>query len=434
MSHTISSTEPKTDISFDDEQFSSYIFQELRNISFDGEGVTRGSYSETETKALQFLEKIAIENGLSVTHDEASNYVFSLPEDKDADRFVLVGSHIDSVPQGGNYDGAAGIVAGIICLLRAIKTGVSFSQPVKVIAMRGEESAWFGCCYVGSRALFGQLTSVDLNSPHRNTGKPLRHYMAKLGIDVSKLENQEPLLDSKSILSYLELHIEQGPVLVKTNRPMAIVSGIRGNSRYREINCIGEAGHSGAVPREYRHDAVFAVSSLLVRLDDHWKTLLAHSADLVITSGILSTNCKDHAMSRIPGEVSFSFEARSEHVDVLNTMSSLLESEAKIIERERNVKFDLNEKTSSSPALLDPVIVNSLKAAAIANGYEDYVMASGAGHDAAVFSNLGIPSGMIFIRNEHGSHNPDEAMEISDFLVGTSVMFRHLCEGVNDNS
>jgi len=420
--------------SFDAEKFSSYLFKELRKLSSDGAGVTRGSYSETETNALNFLEQIALKNGLSVTHDEASNYIFSLPKDKNASSYVLVGSHIDSVPQGGNYDGAAGIVAGIICLLRAKSEEIAFCKPVKVIAIRGEESAWFGCCYAGSRALLGKLTAADLNSPHRDTGKPLRHYMTDLGINVSKLENQNPLINLDCVLSYLELHIEQGPVLVKTGRPMAIVSGIRGNSRYRKIDCIGEAGHSGAVPREYRHDAVFAVANLLVRLEDHWKTLLAHSADIVITTGILSTNCVDHAMSRIPGEVSFSFEARSENVDTLETMSSLLKSEAKIVERERNVKFYFGEESISAPALLSSDIVNSLKSAAVKNECEPYVMASGAGHDAAVFSNSGVPSGMIFIRNEHGSHNPDEAMEISDFLIGTSVLFRYLSESNHDNS
>lgn len=402
------------------------LFAGLRELSMDGEGVTRGSYSEVETRAIKFLEAFALEEGLVVSRDAGQNTYFSLPEDQDAERYVLVGSHIDSVPQGGNYDGAAGIVAGILCLVHARRAAIRFVRPVKVVAIRGEESAWFGLCYMGSMAMLGQLSGESLRAPHRETGNSLESYMVQVGVDIEAVKQGMPLIDPENIEAYLELHIEQGPVLMETNQPLAVVSGIRGNIRHRTIRCLGEPGHSGAVPREFRHDAVFAVSSLLMRLDDHWKTLLAHGGDLVVTSGIISTNQQEHAMSRIPGDVVFSFEARSEHRDVLKTVGSLLESEAKIVERERRVSFKFDEQVSSTPAVLDAEVVKDLKNAVSSYGEEPFVMASGAGHDAAVFANRGIPSGMIFVRNQNGSHNPHEAMELDDFIPATSVLYTYL--------
>lgn len=402
------------------------LFAGLREISSDGEGVKRPSYSVVETRALEFLEHYALNHGLVVRYDGGGNAIFSLPEDADAEKFVLVGSHIDSVPNGGNYDGAAGIVAGIICLLKARHEGVRFERSVKVIALRGEESAWFGLCYIGSRALLGQLQPQELQAPHRETGRPLIEYLEQVGADVARIRAQQPLMDISGVEAYLELHIEQGPVLVELDKPLAVVSGIRGNFRHRAIHCIGEAGHSGAVPRQYRHDSVFAVASLLMRVDDHWKTILEHGGDLVVTTGIVSTNNNEHAMSRIPGDVEFSFEARSEHQDVLDAVHALLESEAKNIERERQVGFKLDPVVSSSAARMDLNIVEQLKQAAIRSDQEPYVMPSGAGHDAAVFANAGVPTGMIFVRNQNGSHNPCEAMEIGDFNKATGVLYSHL--------
>jgi len=402
------------------------LFAGLREISLDGKGVTRGSYSQKETEALEFLELYAQNHGLSVNYDGGRNAIFSLPADADAARYVLVGSHIDSVPMGGNYDGAAGIVAGLVCLIKAQREGLRFQRPVKVMALRGEESAWFGRCYLGSRALLGQLEPQALDAPHRETGRPLVEYLEQVGADVERIRAQKPLLDIQGVEAYLELHIEQGPVLVELDKPMAVVSGIRGNFRHRTVHCLGEAGHSGAVPRQYRHDSVFAVASLLMRVDDHWKTILEHGGDLVVTTGIVSTNHDEHAMSRIPGDVEFSFEARSEHQDVLDAVHALLESEAKNIERERLVCFEFDSVVASSAAQMDPAIVDQLKQAAVRCGQEPYVMPSGAGHDAAVFANAGVPTGMIFVRNQNGSHNPDEAMAIEDFHQATAVLYSHL--------
>jgi len=406
--------------------YATTLFEQLKVLSYDGVGITRPSYSERETSALNILKEFAESHGLVVDKDPAQNYIFSTENYPDSQKYRLIGSHIDSVPEGGNYDGAAGIISGILCLIKAKKNNITFKTPVKVIALRGEESAWFGHCYLGSKALFGQLTNDALKAEHRETKASLASCMEAVGIDTVALKKGQPLIKKDMIKEYIEVHIEQGPVLVKINKPVAIVSGIRGNVRYQSIHCLGEAGHSGAVPREYRHDAVFSVANLLVRLDNHWKTLNSHNSDLVLTSGIMSTNEHEHAISRIPGDVVFSFEARSEHSDVLTTVESLLKSEAQSIERERLVQFKFDKKISSKPALLDRRMINNLKQSAIECGVEPFVIPSGAGHDAAIFANEGIPTGMIFIRNQHGSHNPYEAMDVEDMLIANDILYQYL--------
>ena len=402
------------------------LFSDTAKISADVEGVSRPAFSEKESEALRHLESVAEQFGLSVWHDAGQNVLFSLPEDENAEKYVLVGSHIDTVSRGGNFDGLAGIVAGFLCLVKARQSCRQFARPVKVIAMRGEESDWFGPCYIASKCLTGQLSKVEMASRHKVDGLTLREHMDVIGVDVDAVRKGEPLMDVNTLLEYIELHIEQGPLLVEKNIPAAIVSGIRGNLRHRRIRCEGEAGHSGAVPRAYRRDPVMALADLLSRLDESWLTILQKGNDLVLTSGIVSTDPETHSMSRIPGQVTFSLDSRSQSSSVLNEMRELIQLEMAQIEVDRKVRFQLDEELWTSPAMMAETVVSSLKQAMKRTGLEPFTMPSGGGHDAAVFSNAGVPAGMVFVRNRNGSHNPDEAMDISDFLLASEIIYEHL--------
>lgn len=402
------------------------LFREIAELTPDIKGVTRPAYSDIETRTLSYLEAFARSEGLVVWYDEGCNANFCLPEDQDAEKFTVIGSHVDSVPFGGNYDGMAGVIAGLLCLVRAKRAGTGFKTPVHVLAMRGEESAWFGPCYIGSKVLTGQLNGSEAQARHKGDGRTLIEHMADIGLPADRIRKQEPLIDASRIEAYLELHIEQGPLLIGKNLPAAIVSGIRGNFRHRAVKCIGEAGHSGAVPKAYRKDAVLAFADLMVRLDESWTTILNKGADLVLTSGVVSTDPETNAMSRIPDEVTFSLDIRSQSADVLEEMRELLSDEMKQIEKDRKVRFELDGEINTAPALCAPEIVDGLKAAMEETGLPTFVMPSGGGHDAAVFAAAGVPAGMIFVRNRNGSHNPDEAMDIPDFLAACDILFTYL--------
>jgi N-carbamoyl-L-amino-acid hydrolase len=327
---------------------------------------------------------------------------------------------------GGNFDGLAGVLAGLLCLFRAKASNIHFSRPVKVIAMRGEESAWFGPCYIASKALLGVLSDAELTSPHKNDGRTLADHMADVGINMEPVLAGTPLINKNTLLEYIELHIEQGPLLIGKDMPAAVVSAIRGNFRHKKVRCIGEAGHSGAVPRAFRKDPVLAMADLLCRLDESWLTILQKGDDLVLTSGVVSTDPNRHAMSRIPDEIGFSLDVRSQSKTVLDAMTDLINEEMADIARERRVEFYLDPVHVTPSALMDAEVVGKLEAAMARIGLEPTTMASGGGHDAAVFANAGVPTAMIFVRNQNGSHNPNEAMEIEDFLAGTSIIYEHL--------
>jgi N-carbamoyl-L-amino-acid hydrolase len=407
-----------------DRQYAAELFESVRKISVARLGVTRPSYSEVETAALQLLAEEARKAGLSARFDAAANLVIETPG-APADRPPYwMGSHLDSVPEGGNYDGLAGVVAGLLCLVKAKRLGTALERPLAVVGLRGEESAWFGKPYLGSYALFGKLTARDLERPHRDTGRPLGEYMEKAGADVRRIGAGEPLVDAAAIAGWLELHIEQGPIMVAREAPIGVVTGIRGNLRHLAARCVGAAGHSGAVPRWLRKDAVFALAELLMRLDENWQALNSRGVDLVVTSGIVATDPRAHSVSRIPGEVQFSLEIRSQSLETLESFYQLVLVESVGIEKSRGVKFDFGERILSEPGVIDREWAQRLRRVCSALGYPYIDIPSGAGHDAANFANAGVPSGMIFVRNDHGSHNPDEKMDLADFMMAAEVLYQ----------
>jgi N-carbamoyl-L-amino-acid hydrolase len=398
------------------------LFDALSAASRDGNGITRESYGRGESAALDIIEAKARALGLRSERDAAANLVATLDGEEAHLPFLACGSHLDSVPRAGNFDGAAGVVAGLIVLGGFKQEGFRPRRSCKLFALRGEESARFGKAYVGSSALFGRLSAADLALRDAASNMTLGECMAAVGADVDRIKHSEPLLAPSSIAAWLELHIEQGPILVARQLPVGIVTGIRGNIRHRVVECIGSAGHSGAVPRWLRHDAVFATAELISHLDRHWRTLLERGRDLVITAGVVTTDPHEHAIARIPGKLRFSFELRSQSKETLEASYDLFLSECRLVGEERGVRFELDRRLESAPASMDPGWISRLRAAARALGLPDEEIPSGAGHDAAVFANEGIPSAMIFVRNEHGSHNPQESMQIEDFATGVELM------------
>lgn len=401
------------------------IFADVAAMSPDVKGVSRPAFSPVESRVLDYFEELARSHDLCCWRDPGDNLVIAGRGDSDRNAPAgYFGSHVDSVPEGGNYDGLAGVTAALLTLIALERDRVKPRLPLRVLALRGEESAWFGQAYMGSLALFGRLGEAALSTSRRDGRGTLRDAMHETGLPVDRIARGEPLIDADKVRFFIEAHIEQGPVLVDRGWPVAIVTGIRGNIRHRAIECIGEAGHSGAVPRWLRRDAVFAVAELITRMDEHWATIQQHGGDLVLTFGILHTDPAHHAMSRIPGEATFSFEGRSQDPATLLAVEGLLRSECQIIERERKVKFRFDPMLRAEPAEMDTDLVATLLAACTAEQLPAETIPSGAGHDAAVFAQAGVPAGMIFIRNRNGSHNPAESMEIDDLMCAVAVMRR----------
>jgi len=356
--------------------------------------------------------------GLEVSVGAIGNLTMTLPgRDRSAPR-IIIGSHLDSSPQAGNYDGAAGVVAGL-CVVSALKgAGVYPRCDVSVMGIRAEESSWFNISYLGSGGAFGLLDPACLSIPRSDTGRSLESTLIECGFDPRAIRERRTLLDPSKIRAYLELHIEQGPTLVAERLPAAVVTGIRGCKRFRNARCIGQYGHSGAVNRPHRHDAVAATVALLHHLESIWVQLEEAGADLVVTSGELFTDPAMHAPSKIAGETHFVLDVRSVSDATMNAVATEARQAAARIGDAYRVTFDLGATSDSPPAVMD----DRLRAILMGLLDRPFEMPSGAGHDAAVFATVGIPTAMIFVRNENGSHNPDEAMTLDDFAVATQAL------------
>lgn len=400
------------------------LFESLSLATRQGRGIVRDSYGAGEQAAHDIVRAAAETIGLEVAVDAIGNLMMTLPgRDRDSKR-ILIGSHLDSVPQGGNYDGAAGVVAGL-CAVAALKAaGTTLPCDVTVMGIRAEESAWFDIAYLGSGGAFGLLDPSCLLIRRSDNGRTLESTLTERGFDPAAIRERRRLLNPARIRAYLELHIEQGPTLTAKGLPAAVVTGIRGCRRFRNARCIGQYAHSGAVNRPYRQDAVAATVALLHHLQRFWVREEQAGADLVFTSGELYTDPALHGPSKIAGETRFVIDIRSVSDATMDLVVAEARQAALTIGSEYHVAFDLGTTSDSPPAVMDARLRRRLMGL-LAQPFE---MPSGAGHDAAVFAKLGIPTAMIFVRNDHGSHNPDEAMTIDDFAVGSAALVRLLMD------
>jgi N-carbamoyl-L-amino-acid hydrolase len=385
-----------------------------------GGGVCRPSYGHEETVAWQIVADVAKNVGLHTRADTAGNLVITRDADPIEARSIWIGSHLDSVPHGGNYDGLAGVVAALLLVAKARERKITL--PVVGLGLRGEESAWFGTPYLGSKAVLGKITERDLSRRRRATYSSgpcptLGACMEQLGLEPAQLL-EGPIVWPSAIREFWELHIEQGPLLVARGKPVGVVTGIRGNVRATNASITGRAGHSGTTPHDLRDDAVVRFVEIMTKLEERRRTLAERHEDLVFTCGIVGTDPDKHAITTIADEVRFALDVRSADDRMARDFTTYAES----------LGVDLGEVVETPGA---PIAAAAWQRAARACenlGVDHEVMLSGAGHDAAVFQQAGVPTGMIFVRNANGSHNPAEAMSVDDFLIGCEVLWRTIVE------
>jgi N-carbamoyl-L-amino-acid hydrolase len=405
------------------------LFDELRSRTGGEDGITRDSYGPGEQTAHEIVAAAAKADGLEVCRDAAANLYVTLPGRNRAAPILLMGSHLDSVPHGGNFDGAAGVIAGVATLAALRRANQIPAFDLTVMAIRAEEAAWFDASYVGSRAAFGLLTDREIDGVRRSdTGRTLAEHMIECGADPAALRRGERFLATDRLRGFIELHIEQGPILERASTSVGIVTGIRGCRRFRNARCIGGYAHSGAEPRNHRSDAVAATVALIARLEAEWIALETAGHDLTFTVGELYTDAALHGPSKVAGETRFVLDFRSLSDAIMLQMCERSRALAVELGRVYRVNFELGEPLFSAPALLDADMRRRIAAAASMRGTPSIEMASGAGHDASVFANLGVPTGMIFVRNAHGSHNSSEAMEMRDFAAAARILFDVVAE------
>lgn len=400
----------------DDDVFVAARFLDhLREHSLDPPGVSRASFGPGERMAHAFLADQARAIGLEPSADFAGNLYVTLSGRDPSLPVVMIGSHLDAVPHGGNFDGAAGVAIGLGVLARLRRLGARPSRGVTLMAIRAEEMSWFPTHYIGSRAAFGLLPAEVLDTVVRfDSGRSLASHIAEEGFDPERIRRGEASLAAPNIHAYIEPHIEQGPVLVDAGIPVGVVSGIRGNLRYKHCRVRGVYGHAGAVPRTARRDAVMAATAFVQALEAYWFAREAAGEDFVATVGQFVTDSGQHTITKIPGEVRFTMDIRSEDNAVLMAAHAHLVATAGEIAEARHLSIDLGPYTHAEAARMDDELRSRLTRLATSHGIPSMSLPSGGGHDCATFANQGVPSAMVFVRNDKGSHNPDEAMETAD--------------------
>jgi N-carbamoyl-L-amino-acid hydrolase len=405
-----------------------HLFSVLREQTFDGVGITREAYGPGERVAHALVAEQAAALGLEIAIDPAGNMLLTLPGHDRAAPRVVIGSHLDSVPRGGNFDGAAGVLAGLAAVSGMRRAGVRLARDVTVLVIRAEESgAWFPTSFPGSRAALGTLPPAALEVRRMDSGRTLGEHMAEEGFSPEAVRAGSCLLPPASVASYVELHIEQGPVLDSEGIPVGIVTGIPGSRRWRAGRVVGEYNHSGATPRRYRRDAALALAELAYRLDDAWAELEANGHQMVCTFCVLATTA-DAGFTKIAGEARFQLDLRSVSQASIDVLAAALHRLVPEIERRRGVRVELGAELSAAATPLDAGVRAGLAQAAHALGIACKHMPSGGGHDAVAFAQAGVPAAMVFVRNQNGSHNPREDMRMEDFADAAAVVTQWAAE------
>lgn len=375
-------------------------------------GFTRRSFSEQDRLARTWLAERMAEEGLSVRLDSAGNLWAELAGRERLPQLV-VGSHTDTVDGGGRFDGMAGVAAALEAVHLLRQSSVSLRHPLSVVDFLAEEPSPFGLSTVGSRAVSGHLPKAALTLTDRD-GRTLEGALRAVGGDPDRL------LDSQwppgSISGFLELHIEQGPVLERQGRRLAVVQGIVGIERH-EIHVFGTSGHAGTVPMAERQDALVASSRLVLAMD---RAACDLKGQAVLTVG--RCEIRPGALNVIPGEAALGIEWRALDSSVSERLASCLDAELVNLEREGYRVTD--ERVSMEPPVhLSPAMQDLLAETLAQRGHPDLRLPSWAGHDAVQMAHVTPNVGMLFVPSRNGvSHCADEWTDPTDIAEGAACL------------
>jgi N-carbamoyl-L-amino-acid hydrolase len=396
-------------------------------IGADPPGITRDAFGRGENQAFALLAETARGLGLGCTTDAGANLSMRWPGADPAAPPLLIGSHLDSVVQGGNFDGAAGVIGGLAAIAALRALGLRPRADVEILGLRCEEAVWFGLGLIGSRCLLARLPPGALELRHARSGLTLGESIAGCGGDPARLSQATPLRDPRRLGAYLELHIEQAPQLVEEDAPVAICLANPGNIRHPHIRITGEDAHTG-LPRRFRRDAALAGAEFALALERLWREEEEAGRPMAVTIGRFHTLPDRHAMTVVPGQFGMSLDLRAYDAAHLVALESRLHAIAAEVAAARGVAIELGKRSAAAPGRMDPGILAGLAGAAERLGLPAVRLNSPGSHDANNFAAAGVPTGMLLIRNRNGSHNPQEAMETADLMAAVSVLSLWLAE------
>ncbi len=372
-------------------------------------GINRVAYSEADLAGRQFALGLLRDAELSPRIDAAGNILARVPGTDPSLPPIVIGSHIDSVTDGGNFDGPVGSFAAIEVARSLREQSTRLRHPVEVAIWANEEGG-----VIGSKLAIGDLANVDLDSTARS-GKTIREGIGLIGGNLARLDDE--VRPKGSARCYLELHIEQGGLLEQAGLSIGVVQGIVG-LRWLEVTIDGFANHAGTTPMDQRKDAMLAAARFTVAVND---AVRSEPGRQVATVGhvVPSPNTRNV----IPGRVLLTVDLRDLDPDKLARFAGRFEQLGREIGSATGTAFSFRESTNSEPALADADIMDTIEASAARLGLTRQRMPSGAGHDAQELARIA-PMGMIFIPSIGGiSHSPREFSRAEDITRGANVLF-----------
>ena len=390
-----------------------------------GGGLTRLAFSKEDLEAREFLINLIEKNGFKLKIDNVGNIFAIYDEGCDADaKPVCVGSHIDSVPNGGFYDGTLGVMAGLEALSSIKEAGIKLKRPLWLINFSCEESSRFKTATIGSKIISGKLSQQRLHELKDEDGISLFEAMSAAGFKPQNLD--EAILKENSLHAYLELHIEQGPVLERSAISVGVVSGIAAPIRF-EITIQGKADHSGATPMNMRSDALLAASHIIIAANKFAK----NKKTAVATVGY--AHAKPGVLNVVPGEARLGVDLRDIDKASLEELNLELRNFVGELSRELKFSYEIRELSSDEPVKLSEHAINLLEDEAKKLGIKTLTLPSGAGHDAMNLTKLANSVGMLFIPCVDGiSHNTKEAINFKDAVSATKILTNALIRLSNE--
>ena len=384
-------------------------------------GVTRLSFTEEERAAKSLVASYMEEAGLSVREDAAGNLVGRREGREREAPAVLVGSHVDSVYNGGDFDGPLGVLAGVEVAHAMERSGVECERPVEVVAFTDEEGARFSFGMIGSRALAGRLTPEDLEHEDEN-GVTVAEAMRGYGLDPERVG--EAARPEGSVAAYVELHIEQGRILENEGLAVGAVTGIAAPV-WRDFVLTGETGHAGTTPMGLRRDALAAAAEVMAVVEAE----AAATGTSVGTVGRLGV--RPGGINIIPGRVEFSLDLRDIDEGVRDRVEEIILERAGEVCRGRGVGMETQLLQRMAPAPCSGTVRGAVEEACREIGVRPFALASGAAHDGMQLVDL-CPMGMVFVRSRGGvSHSPDEWSSREDCEAGAGVLYRVVLDLAN---
>lgn len=394
------------------------LLQHLHDLSQIGRneatgGITRLSFTAEEQQAIEQVTAYMEEAGMQVTVDAIGNLIGTYG---DGDETIMLGSHVDTVPNGGKYDGPLGVLAAIEVVHTMHEQQLRPAKKIQVVAFKDEEGTRFGFGLIGSRAMAGILTEQQLQQTDAE-GISIEQAMKNFGLAPYPLQQ----VKRDDIQAYLEMHIEQGKVLENANLPVGIVTGIAAPTWF-EVTVTGVSGHAGATPMPMRHDALTAASEMILAIERR----LNETTGSVATVGKLEVS--PNGTNVIPGKVVFNIDLRDIEEEKIKLLEEEIFHELKQIAKRRNVAIATRQLQRTKPAKMDAALQQQLATSIEKQGIEPAYLASGAGHDAMFMAQIA-PSAMLFVRSKDGiSHNPLEYSSDEDIIVATEVFYDTVVE------